>query len=122
MKEVKTVRHLSLVVLMSSVMFTPAWGQVLMPLSGTQGAESINGGVSHFHQRNWNSAVDQFQQALKKNPNSAVAHYNLGLTLKQMGQQDKALHHFQKASQYGTSNPFIHNSPEVKQSLEQKMP
>lgn len=98
-----------------------AWGQVLKPLSGTRGAESINGGVGHFHQRNWKSAEKEFQSALKKNPNSAVAHYNLGLTLRQMGQQDQASHHFRKASRFGKSNPFIQNSPEVKQSLEQKV-
>ena len=110
-----------MVLFVSSAMSPLAWGQVLMPLSGTQGAKSINGGVNHYHQRNWNSAVSQFQQALKKNPNSAVAHYNLGLTLKQMGQQNKAVQHFKKASQFGRSNLFIQNSSDVKQSLEQKM-
>ncbi|MEC4672929.1 MAG: tetratricopeptide repeat protein [Nitrospirota bacterium] len=121
MRGFKIAFGIGVVLLVSSTMSSLAWGQVLMPLSGTQGAESINGGVNHYHQRNWNSAVSQFQQALKKNPNSAVAHYNLGLTLRQMGQQDKAVQHFRKASQFGRSNLFIRNSSEVKKSLEQKM-
>ena len=121
MKGLGIAFSMGMVLLVGGVMSSLAWGQVLMPLSGTQGAESINGGVNHYHQRNWNSAVAQFKQALKKNPNSAVAHYNLGLTLRQMGQQDKAVYHFQRASKFGRSNPFIHNSSAVKQSLKQKM-
>lgn len=111
---------MGVMVLVYMIMSSQAWGQVVMPLSGTPGAESINGGVSQFYQQNWNSAVAQFQQALKKDPNSAVAHYNLGLALRQMGQQNKAAEHFKFASQYGASNPFIWNSPEVKQALEQQ--
>jgi len=90
-----------------------------MPLSGTQGADSINGGVSEYHQRNWSAALAGFQKALKADPNSAVAHFNMALTLRQMGQQDKASKHFKLASQFGGSNPFIRNSSDVRQALEQ---
>ena len=101
---------------------SPAWGQVLMPLSGTRGAESINDGVGQYHQRNWDAAVAGFQKALQADPNSAVAHYNMGLTLSQMGQQDKAARHFKLASQFGGSNPFIRNSPDVQHALERQVP
>ena len=117
MKERKMAFGISLMILVYTVMSSLAWGQVLMPLSGTEGAESINAGVSQYHQRNMNSAVEQFRKALKKNPNSAVAHYNLGLTLRQMGKQDKAAHHFKRASKFGASNPFIQNSSEIKRAL-----
>ena len=118
MNMVKTAYGMILLVLVYGTMSTLSWGQVLMPLSGTQGAESINGGVGQYHQRNWNAAIAQFQKALQANPNSAVAHYNMGLTLSQMGQQDKADQHFKMASQFGSSNQFIRNSPEVKRLLE----
>lgn len=115
------VLHLFLIFLVCGAMVPVSWGQqVLMPLSGTQGAENINDGVGHYHQRNWNSAIGHFQAALKKNPNSAVAHYNLGLALKQTGQQTQATHHFQMASQFGATNPFIQSSSEVKHALSQK--
>ena len=111
---------IGMILLVWGIMAPMTWGQqVLMPLSGTQGAEDINNGVNHFYQHNWNSAVTQFREALKKNPNSDVAHYNLALALRQMGRHTQATEHFQKASKFGSTNLFIQNSSEVKQALSQ---
>lgn len=94
---------------------SPTLAQAIKPLSGTKGAGAINIGVSHFNQGKLDIASTHFQEALKKNPRSAVAHFNLGLTLKRMGKSGKAAKHFQKASKFGRGNTFIQNSSILKQ-------
>ena len=89
--------------------------QAIKPLSGTKGANAINNGVSQFNQGQLNKAINHFQQALKKNPRSAVANYNMALTLNRMGRSDKAAKYFQKAAKLGRGNPFIQHSSILKQ-------
>ena len=45
------------------------------------------------------SAISQFEEALKLKSNLAEAHYNLGLLLLRKGQSDRASAEFQKARQ-----------------------
>jgi len=92
--------------------------QAIKPLSGTKGASAINNGVDHFTRGDFNTALNHFQEALKANPRSAVAHYNLALTFNRMGQSDKASKHFKEAENLGRLNPFIQNSRILKQNTQ----
>jgi len=89
--------------------------QAIKPLSGTKGAGAINNGVRQFNQGKLDTALSHFQQALKKNSRSGVAHYNLALTYNRLGKHDQAAKHFQKASKFGRGNTFIQNSSILKQ-------
>ena len=42
-------------------------------------------GVGHFQQGHWDVAMEHYQKAVKADPNSAVVHYNVALTLDKMG-------------------------------------
>ncbi|RMH08369.1 MAG: tetratricopeptide repeat protein [Nitrospirae bacterium] len=92
--------------------------QPIYPLTGTKGEAVINEGVKYFQQMQWKNALTHFQKAVQINPHSAVAHYNLALTLERMGQQQRALKHFKKAKELGRVNPFIQQSRILQQRLQ----
>ncbi len=114
----KITKYLTIYILclaISSALSFMVMAQVIKPLSGTKGAGAINNGVHQFNQGKLDTALSHFQQALKKNPRSGVAHYNLALTYNRLGKSDQAAKHFQKASEFGRGNTFIQNSSILKQ-------
>ena len=60
-----------------------------------------NQGVALMRAKNFIAAQVKFEQVIRDDPNSAEAHNNLGLTLRQKGPQNysKALEHYDKAIQ-----------------------
>src|SRR6516162_8970347 len=60
-----------------------------------------NQGVALMRAKNFVAAQVKFEQVIRDDPNSAEAHNNLGLTLRQEGPQNysKALEHYDKAIQ-----------------------
>lgn len=117
MKRVLICLTIGILFVLSGSFASPVMAQVIKPLGGTKGANAINDGVGQFNRGNMNKALTQFQSALKTNPRSAVAHYNLALTYNRMGQSDKATKHFQEAEKLGRGNPFIQHSSILKQHL-----
>jgi tetratricopeptide (TPR) repeat protein len=55
-----------------------------------------------------NEAVSQYQEALKKDPNSSGVYDNLGLALDKAGKFDQAIVYFRKAVQLGPMNSTAH--------------
>lgn len=118
----KSLLIMSICVTLAGPCSVPAWGQALYPLGGTKGSEAINQGIYSLNQQRWDTAVTHFQKALRENPQSAEAHFNMALTLNQMGQHQKAAEHFKKASEFGQMNSFIQNSPILQQYVDQPIP
>ena len=115
MKRVLIYLTIGILFVLCGSMTSPVMAQAIKPVAGTKGANAINNGVSQFNSGQLNKALTQFQGALKTNPRSAVAHYNLALTYNRMGQSDKATKHFQEAEKLGRGNPFIRHSSILKQ-------
>lgn len=74
-------------------------------------------GISHYKQGHMDVAAISFQKAAKADPKLAEAHYNLGLSLDQMGKHDEATAAFRQASALGPANPAIQDSPILKKHL-----
>lgn len=55
-------------------------------------------------------ALELLGRAISQAPESALAHYNLGLALNNLEQFDEALHHFQEASRLDPSDNFPHQA------------
>ena len=53
-------------------------------------------------------AIDQFQQALRFEPDDAEAHNNLGGLLAKQSQMDEAIHQFQEATRLEPDHPHAH--------------
>lgn len=118
MKRVQIVKTIFFLFLANTVFSSAVMAQAIIPLSGTKGAGAIDSGVTQFNQGQLNNALTHFKAALKTNPRSAVAHYNLALTFNRMGQTVNAKKHFQKAQKFGRVNPFIQNSHILKQHIQ----
>lgn len=74
-------------------------------------------GVGHYQQGHWDVAMEHFQKAVKADPNSAVVHYNVALTLDKMGKHDEATASFKKALELAPSEPAITGSDILKKHL-----
>lgn len=74
-------------------------------------------GVGHYQQGHWDVAMEHFQKAVKADPNSAVVHYNVALTLDKMGKHDDATKSFKKALDLAPSDPVIKDSEILKKHV-----
>ena len=71
-------------------------------------------GVGHYQQGHWDVAMEHFQKAVKADPNSAVVHYNIALTLDKMGKHEDAANSFKKALELAPTDPVIKESEILK--------
>ena len=74
-------------------------------------------GVSHFQQGHWDVAMEHYQKAVKADPNSAVVHYNIALTLDKMGKHQDATASFKKALELAPNDPAIKDSEILKKHV-----
>lgn len=74
-------------------------------------------GVGHYQQGHWDVAAGHFAKALKVDPMSAVAHYNLGLTQDKMGKHDEATASFKKALELASNDTTIKESEILKKHV-----
>ncbi len=95
----------------------PASDGALMSASGSPGQADNDEGVSQYKQGNMDVATDRFQKALKSDPKSAEAQYNLGLSFDKMGKHDEATAAFKQAIALAPTNPAIKDSPTLKKHL-----
>lgn len=86
-----------------------------------QNFENIhNTGLAHFNKKEFNTAVDFFNQALRLKPNSLEANHNLGMALEKTGLLDDALTYYKYALQInGESAPTLNNIGNVYRELGQ---
>ena len=89
---------------------SPAVGMALKApeeASNKDAAMKNDEGVSHLVQEHWETSNGHFREALQADPNLAVAHFNLGLSLDELGQHTKATDHFRKAKELAPDDPRI---------------
>ena len=75
--------------------------------SGKDISTAILYGIHRFRMGDYSKAVARFRQALALNPQSAEAHYNLGLTHLQLKEFGKARRHAHKAYELGYPLPGL---------------
>ena len=84
----------------------------------SKAAETNNDGVRHFRGgRHWTEAGEYFEDALKKDPNLAEAHFNLALVHHKKGRHGKAKEHFKKAAELAPGDERIQSSKVLKEHL-----
>jgi Tfp pilus assembly protein PilF len=87
---------------------------------GSKAESHNNEGIEHYNQGHWDVAQKHFMEAVKADPQSAEAHYNLALVLDKAGDHKGATEHFKKAHDMGENNPEILNSAVLKAHLKMK--
>jgi type IV pilus assembly protein PilF len=71
--------------------------------------------VAYLKQNNLSAARDTIDKALKQNPRTAETQMTAGLVYDQLGDQKKALGHFNEAAKLGKDNPDVLNNVAVYQ-------
>ena len=61
-----------------------------------------NEGIEHYNQQHWDVAKKHFTEAVKADPSSAEAHYNLALAFRANGDADRASEAARKACSLDT--------------------
>lgn len=89
----------------------------LKTAAGSAAAAHNNEGIEHYNQGHWDIAYDHFKEAVKADPQSAEAHYNMALALDKLGEHMSAAKHFKMAADLGQGNPEIQNSKILKAHL-----
>ena len=95
----------------------PVSDEALMSAVGSPGQADNDEGVSQYKQGHIDAATDRFQKALKSDPKSAEAQYNLGLSFDKMGKHDDATAAFKQAVALAPENPAIKDSATLKKHL-----
>jgi Flp pilus assembly protein TadD len=95
----------------------PASDGALMSVVGSPGQADNDEGVNQYKQGHMDVATDRFQKAIKSDPKSAEAQYNLGLSFDKMGKHDEATAAFKQAVALAPANPAIKDSPVLKKHL-----
>ena len=95
----------------------PVSDGALISAVGSPGQADNDEGVSQYKQGNMDVATDRFQKALKSDPKSAEAQFNLGLSFDKMGKHDEATAAFKQAVALAPANPAIMDSPILKKHL-----
>ncbi len=98
-----------------------AWGggtaEPLKTAPGSEAEKHNQEGIEHYNQHHWDVAQKHFAEAVKADPKSAEAHYNLALALDNANNHKSATEHFNKAYELGKNNPDIRNSGILKDHL-----
>jgi Tfp pilus assembly protein PilF len=72
-------------------------------------------GTEAYQNKQFTEARTHFQQAVAGAPNSAEAHYNLGLALFALGENDQAREQFIEAANLAPGDKVIWDSPALRQ-------
>ncbi len=111
---------------LGAVLAGSAWADMgktataLKAAAGSKADSHITEGIEHYNQGHWDVAKKHFMEAVKADPQSAEAHYDLALALDKAGDHPGATEHFKKAYDLGKQNPEIQNSGILKAHLKMK--
>jgi Tfp pilus assembly protein PilF len=90
--------------------------ETLRAPAGTAGpvAEALDRGNGLFATQDWSAAKEAYVATIGMDPSLAEAHYNLALTLDQMGQKTEARKHYVQAANLAPGNKIIWNAPPLR--------
>ena len=77
--------------------------------------KALEEGNRMFAMRDWQGAKAQYYTAVKAQPSLAEAHYNLGLVLDVLREDEEARRHFMEAATLAPGHKVIWNSPPLRQ-------
>ena len=109
------MRRLILAGFLLSSALLAACATASLPLAAPAGTEAgaaqhNAAGIEHYNAGHWEVAKEHFEAAIKADPQSAEAHYNVGLALDKLGAHADATAHLKKAAELAPGNTAITTS------------
>jgi curli biogenesis system outer membrane secretion channel CsgG len=84
---------------------------------GGRVTEQVKRGYQYATNGRWDLAISEWEQAAQVNPNSAAAHYNLGVAYEAQGQLERARTSYDKAAQLKADTLYIRSSADIEQRI-----
>jgi hypothetical protein len=69
--------------------------------------ERLKRGAEYAKSGGWDMAIEEWEQAAQQNPNSAPAHYNLGVAREAEGQLEQAREHYKQAARIDPDKLYV---------------
>lgn len=91
----------------------------VLPTVGPEAASHNLQGIQAYQQERWDEARRHFEAAIAASPRLAEPHYNLALTLHQLGEHQAATAQFKKAAELDPNNDTIRDSPLFQQHVDE---
>lgn len=82
----------------------------VLPMTSPAAARHNLEGIQQYHSKKWQEAKSLFESAIQADPDLAEAHFNLALTLHELGEHREATIHFKRASELAPANNEIAGS------------
>jgi curli biogenesis system outer membrane secretion channel CsgG len=70
-------------------------------------SERLKRGVDYAKSGGWDMSIEEWEQAVQQNPDSAPAHYNLGVAREAQGQLERAQEHYKKAARIDPDKLYV---------------
>ncbi len=86
---------------------TPSGPLAVLPVTSPSAAQQNLEGIQQYHSGNWQAAKSRFESAIQANPELPEAHFNLALTLHELGDHREAAIHFNRAGELAPANKEI---------------
>lgn len=86
---------------------TPSGPLAVLPMTSPAAARHNLEGIQQYNAGKWQVAKSRFESAIRADPGLAEAHFNLALTLHELGDHREATIHFKKASELAPANKEI---------------
>lgn len=81
-------------------------------------SEGLKRGADYAESGGWDMAIEEWEQALQEKPDSAPAHYNLGVAREAMGQLEQAREHYKKAARIDPDKLYVGAVTAINQRLQ----
>lgn len=79
--------------------------EMAQKIGGTSAGQYYQQGMNLLKQGRLEESIEYFELAIKRNPNFAPAHNNIGIALARSGHLDRAIQHFKEAIRLQPDNP-----------------
>ncbi len=89
----------------------------VLPMTSPAAAQDNLEGIQDYHAGKWQAAKRHFESAIRADPDLAEAHFNLTLTLHELGKHPEATVHFTRASELAPGNKEIVESSAYRNHL-----
>ncbi|RMH31602.1 MAG: tetratricopeptide repeat protein [Nitrospirae bacterium] len=111
MANIHQIRAIGLIVLLLYGCTLHTEPLAVLPIISPDASRHNLAGIQAYHAGEWDLAKQEFSTAIQLDPMLAEAHFNLALTLHQLGDHQLAAVHFRRAGDLAPRNRAILDSP-----------
>ena len=95
----------------------PSSPLAILPMTSPAAARYNLEGIQEYQAGKWHEAKNRFESAIRADPDLPEAHFNMALTLHELGNHREAMIHFKRANELDPANKEIVKSSAYRNHL-----